>query len=189
VWGQYDVVVVGGGTAGWRAAHAAAVGGARTLVVEFQYGTGGVGTLGATGRDIIGKMYEQRSKLRAAKVDLWFGAAGCGAVVENNRVRSVVVATPAGRAVVLAKVVIDATGNADIAAAAGAECLYTDAGEFGLQGTSMPTFGQPKGYSSASEITFTDETDLVDVWHLRVYTASYYPQVHGGTDYAGDQKL
>jgi flavin-dependent dehydrogenase len=45
---------------------------------------------------------------------------GCGAYVENGRVRGAVVATPQGRGVVLAKVVIDATGNADVAAAAGA---------------------------------------------------------------------
>jgi flavin-dependent dehydrogenase len=170
VWGQYDVVVVGGGTAGWRAAHAAAGGGARTLVVEFLYGTGGVGTLGGISKeDIMAKMHEQRAKLRAAKVDLWFGAAGCGAVVEGDRVRGVVVATPQGRAAVLAKVVVDATGNADIAAAAGAECLYTDAGEFAVQGTGLTTINPKPGYAN-SDFTFTDDTDLVDVWHLLVYT-------------------
>ena len=56
----------------------------------------------------------------------------------TDSVIGAVVATPHGRGVVLAKVVIDATGNADVAAAAGAECDYTDETEFGMQGTGLP---------------------------------------------------
>ena len=47
VLGTYDVVVIGGGTGGAPAGIAAARQGAKTLVVEYQYGLGGVGTLGA----------------------------------------------------------------------------------------------------------------------------------------------
>lgn len=47
VLGQYDVVVIGGGTAGAPAGIAAARHGAKTLVVEYLSGLGGVGTEGA----------------------------------------------------------------------------------------------------------------------------------------------
>ncbi|MCM8530764.1 MAG: FAD-dependent oxidoreductase [Lentisphaeraceae bacterium] len=43
---KYDTVVVGGGTGGAPAGVGAARGGARTLVVEYLHGLGGVGTLG-----------------------------------------------------------------------------------------------------------------------------------------------
>jgi hypothetical protein len=49
VLGEYDVVVVGGGTAGAPAGIAAAKTGARTLVVEYLHELGGVGTAGLIG--------------------------------------------------------------------------------------------------------------------------------------------
>ncbi len=69
-----------------------------------------------------------------------------------------VVATPQGRGVVLAKVVIDATGNADVAAAAGAECVYTDDSEFAMQGTGLPPRNLGATYTN-TDFTITDETD------------------------------
>lgn len=52
VLGEYDVVVIGGGTGGAPAGIAAARQGAKTLVVEYLHGLGGIGTLG-----LIGKYY------------------------------------------------------------------------------------------------------------------------------------
>jgi len=46
VLARYDTVVVGGGTGGAPAAIGAARAGARTLVIEYLHGLGGVGTLG-----------------------------------------------------------------------------------------------------------------------------------------------
>ena len=54
---------------------------------------------------------------RAAMADwhpeprIWLGVLGCGAFVDECQVKGSVVATPAGRGVVLADVVIDATGK------------------------------------------------------------------------------
>ncbi len=139
VLGRYDVVVIGGGTAGEPAGIAAARQGAKTLVVEKLHGLGGVGTMGAISNYCQGnrvgftasvgggnswiieqKMEWWRQALLDAGAEIWFGAIGCGAFVGgplNNEVVGALVVTPRGRGVVLADVVVDATGNADIAAA------------------------------------------------------------------------
>jgi hypothetical protein len=156
VFGEYEVVVIGGGTGGAPAGISAARQGARILVVEYLHDLGGVGTMGfiskyyygyikgftreidegiagfgpdakhkGGGWNIEWKKQWYRSELRRAGADIWFGVLACGAFVENGSVKGVVVATPEGRGVILAKVVIDSTGNADIAAAADARCVYT----------------------------------------------------------------
>ena len=156
--GKYDVVVVGGGTSGAPAGIAAARQGAKTLVIEYQNGLGGVGTLGMIGGFWYGnrvgfvhdvpqsptevRMEWYRSELRKAGADIWFATLGCGAVTKDHCVQGVVVATPYGRGVVLAKTVIDATGNADTAIAAGADFVYVE-DDYALQASHLPT-SQPR---------------------------------------------
>ncbi len=48
--GEYDVMVVGGGTAGAPAAICSARNGTKTLVTEYLHGLGGTSTLGMIGR-------------------------------------------------------------------------------------------------------------------------------------------
>lgn len=187
VLGSYDVVVIGGGTAGAPAGIAAARQGAKTLVVEYLHGLGGVGTLGAISKYYWGnrvgftkevapdrswgieqRMEVWRRQIREAGGHIWFGVLGCGALVDQGRVTGAVVATPQGRGVVLAKVVIDGTGNSDVAAAAGAPCIYTDATDIALQGTGLPPRILGRNYTN-TDYTITDETDMRDVWHLFVY--------------------
>lgn len=195
VLGRYDVVVIGGGTGGAPAGIAAARQGAKTLVVEYLHGLGGVGTLGGIASYYWGnrvgftasvqdgvtrwkvepKMQWFRKQLLDAGGEVWFGTIGCGVFMEDNRVRGAVVATPYGRGVVLAHTVIDATGNSDVAAAAGAETLYTDASEFGMQGTGLPGRKLGGAYNN-TDFTIVDETDMVDVWHVYVYAKDKYPE-------------
>ncbi len=194
ILGRYDVLVIGGGTGGAPAGIAAAREGARVLVVEYLHMLGGVGTAGYITRYWRGDrggftatvpggaawQPEQRAQWwRQTLLDegatIWFGTIGCGAVVEADRVIGAVVATPEGRGVVLADVVVDSTGNADIAAAAGAETDYTDAREFGMQGTGLPPRRLGASYTN-TDFTIVDETDMVDIWHVFVYSKQKYPE-------------
>ena len=203
VLGEYDVVVVGGGTGGAPAGISAARKGAKTLVIEYLHGLGGVATLGLIGTYYHGyrggfteeidkgvasmgsapppkrgwnvewKMEWLRSSLREAGADIWFGTLGCGAFVEEGQVKGVVVATPEGRGVVLADVVIDSTGNSDIASAAGADCVYTDGSHVGVQGTGLPP-RQPGASYTNTDYTLTDDTDAVDIWRSYVAAKEKY---------------
>lgn len=208
VFGEYDVVVIGGGTGGAPAGIAAGRQGAKTLVVEYLHGLGGVGTVGlissyyhghrvgfttevdegiasfaGEGKDPSARWNPEwkkewyRREMRKAGVDIWFGALGCGAFVENGRVKGVVVATPEGRGVVLAKAVIDSTGNADIAAAAGAECVYTDGSSVAVQGAGLPPRNMGTGYTN-TDWTFIDDGDVIDTWRAYVVAKKKYKSAY-----------
>jgi len=192
VLGRYDVVVVGGGTGGAPAGIAAARQGAKTLVVEYLHGLGGVGTLGLIGQYYHGyregftkeidqgvaelsgeghraawnsqvKIEWYRRELRKAGADIWYGVLGCGAFVEGNQVKGVVVATPQGRGVILARAVVDSTGSATIAAAAGAECIYTAGEHIAVQGTGLPHW-EPGARYTNTDYAFIDDLDVIDAW-------------------------
>ena len=187
VWGEYDVVVVGGGTGGAPAGIAAGRQGAKTLVLEHLYGLGGVGTLGMIGKywygnvcgfteehdkgvealsaavHVVGKSEWWRRENRKAGVELWFGAMGCGTLVDGSRVTGVVVATAFGRGVVLAKCVVDATGNAEVAASAGAACVFQGAEELALQGVGLSPRKLGASYIN-SDFGYVNDCDAADLW-------------------------
>ncbi|MFW6189696.1 MAG: FAD-dependent oxidoreductase [Planctomycetota bacterium] len=189
VMGNFDVVVVGGGTTGAPAAIAAGRRGASVLVVEYQPALGGTATLGLIGKPYHGervgfshevpfpdeehnlehKMEWYRRSVRAAGGEVWFGAMGCGLLVEDGATKGVVVATPAGRGVVRADAVIDATGNADLAAAAGLETTYgaTEADRIAMQGAGLPERSLGSAYVN-TDYLLIDESDMVDVWRALV---------------------
>lgn len=197
VLGTYDVVVMGGGTAGAPAEIGAARNGASTLILEYLHDLGGIGTQGLIGRYWAGyrkgftnevdegvkriggdnprkkerldewvfdwKTEWYRSEIRKAGGEIWFGVLGYGAYIENSRVKGVVVATPNGKGIVLANTVIDSTGSADIAIAAGAKYSYTDAVNIAVQGAGLPP-QNPEDFYNNTDWTFTNDTDMLDVW-------------------------
>ena len=208
VVGDYDVVVVGGGTGGAPAGIGAARHGAKTVVLEYLNGLGGVGTMGYIasyyygyregftkeiddgvnsfggyamprrgGWNVEWKKEWYRSELRKAGADIWFGTLGCGAYVEGRDVKGVVVATPEGRGVILARTVIDSTGNADIAASAGAECVYTDGTSVAVQGAGLPGLKLGAGYTN-TDWTFIDDGDILDVWRSFVVAKKKYKDAY-----------
>jgi flavin-dependent dehydrogenase len=197
VLGSFDVVVLGGGTAGAPAGVGASRHGAKTLVLEYLHGLGGIGTMGMIGRywDGYRDGYTQevdwgvrvtggdhprqkqrldewvfdwkteyfRREIRDSGGEVWFGVLGIGAYVHEGTVKGVVVATPAGKGIVLGHTVIDSTGSADIAIAAGAAYEYTDGLSVAVQGAGIP-FKNPEDHYNNTDWTFTDDTDVLDVW-------------------------
>ncbi len=63
------------------------------------------------------------AKLQEAGVRLMFYTWTVDTIVENRKVKGVVIENKSGRQAILAKVVIDASGDGDVAAAAGAETV------------------------------------------------------------------
>jgi flavin-dependent dehydrogenase len=190
VLGRWNVVVVGGGTSGAPAALGAARRGAKTLVIEYLDELGGVGTAGLISNYWYGfrrgftaeidqhldvenswwpnaKAEWLRVELMKNGVEVWFGSFGCGAVMKGNKVTGVVVATPFGRGVVLADVVIDSTGNADVAAAAGASTHYSIStlGDLSVQVAGYPDRGLGQRHNNTA-YAMVNDSDALDQWHF-----------------------
>jgi Dehydrogenases (flavoproteins) len=202
VLGEYDVVVMGGGTAGAPAGISAARRGVKTLVLEYLHGLGGIATLGLIGKYWDGyregfssevdnavrgmapldhprqmknwksdhssdwKQEFFRRELRKAGGDLWFGVLGCGTLVRNNQVSGIVVSTPYGRGVILSKMVIDSTGSADVAIAAGVDYNYTGK-NVAVQGAGMGPW-KPEDFYNNNDWAFVDDSDVLDISRIYV---------------------
>lgn len=151
VWGNYDLVVVGSGPAGHSAAIAAGRSGVKTLLVEQAGFIGGNTALGIRGfwrgyrrgfnQEWINSKLAYPRMLKEAGVEIWYHTQAIGAVMDGKRVAGIEIATWLGRAVVLANIVIDASGEADICAAAGAELFYVNDGDLCLEEASFKNIG------------------------------------------------
>ncbi len=159
---EADVVVVGGGTAGFIAATAAARTGASTILVErFGYLGGCLTTtynttpgrfydsdnlqiIGGIPWEYIERMqregecfiiegYEAQPQIwppttkkvaidmiTEAGVDLYFYTWASGVIAENGTIRGIITQSKGGRGIILGRTFVDASADADIAAAAGA---------------------------------------------------------------------
>ena len=186
VLAETELVVAGGGTTGGPAAVTASRIGIKTLVVEKLYKLGGVQTAGmitgyyygnqrgftkvidaevkATGRyRSQAKAEWYRAATREAGGEVWFGCMVVGSVVENHKLRGVIVVTPGGeRGIVLTKAVIDATGNADVAAAAGEETEFYQANELIGQGVGQAVIRLGSGGHN-NDFAYVDDTDASDL--------------------------
>jgi hypothetical protein len=176
IFAEVDVLVAGGGSAGWYAAVAAARNGAKTLLIERHGSLGGTVTNAMVqpfmnfhsplGEAVVGGVWQEmldkmiflngsvgplpagRGKapwgkkptltpfdpevLRFVAQELVLESGAklllhtmiVDAVMEGDQLRGVVIENKTGRQVVLAKCVVDATGDADVAAFAGAPFMF-----------------------------------------------------------------
>lgn len=148
--GEYDVLVVGGGVAGFGAAVAAARKGCKTLLIERESAMGGLATMGLVnipldlsygiGREMLANLdavdghWHRNSDpekhklildrmLRASGSDILLVSHAVDAIVDNNKITGVVVESKSGRQAIMGKRIIDCTGDADVAFFSGCECF------------------------------------------------------------------
>lgn len=148
--GECDVLVAGGGPAGFAAAVSAARAGMKTILLEQSGDVGGVATTGLmshwTGttrggfyeellersRDDDGTDPEMRQVINPEKlktvmlemlleagVELKLYTMAGDAIVEDNIIKGIIIQSKSGREAVMANIVIDASGDGDVAANAG----------------------------------------------------------------------
>lgn len=148
--GEYDVLVAGGGMAGFGAAVAAARKGCKTLLLERESALGGLATVGLVnipldlsygiGREMLRNLdavqghWHRNSDPEKHKLilDRMLVGSGCDlllasyivdTIMEGDEVRGVVIESKSGRQAVLAKRIIDCTGDADVVYFAGGEYM------------------------------------------------------------------
>jgi len=206
-FGDYDVVVSGGGTGGAPAGIAAARSGMSTLVLETQHGLGGIGTIGlisaywfgnragftaeldeevsrydswSRSNDGSGWSTEVKSRvyhrmLQTAGGRAWLGTFVFGVKMEADKVIGLLVSTPFGCGLVNTSAVVDATGDSDVAAAAGAPCRQIGAEHIAVQGSGLSPRVHPGAQYQNSDHTFIDDTDPIGVTSAFVQARAKYP--------------
>jgi len=144
---------IGGVHSYWYGRHVGFSAGVEALAGEVHR------TLGHTKAtwNIEAKMYALLREAGRAGVDVFWEAIAHGTVLEGNRVRGVVAATRWGPVAVLAEVVIDATGDGDLAAFAGAEFVYGSGRDHSTMWYSLAQFTTPgrtrNNFTSAVQIS------------------------------------
>lgn len=216
-WGEWDVLVAGGGPAGLSAAVSAARRGAKVLLVERYGFLGGMGTAGGVtnfaglyGRaagsmqslvggvandllariDALGGLNEPQDGMQGrirvrsydvsaykcaadalladAGVEVLFHAWVAGVVPDARsaggttpRIQGLIVETKSGRLALRAPVVVDCTGDADVAALAGVPFEYGDGAGNALYPTTMFRVG---GVDPVRALAAVGEFGAIDTW-------------------------
>ena len=122
--------------------------------------------------------WKQHYFLRAADrggVELYFNTIAVGALRRGDLVCGVISASPDGCRLLEGSAVIDATGNADVAAAAGAKCEFAAPGEAALQGTGVSRANPHVGYANC-DYCFVCDTDALDATSGWVRGREKYPE-------------
>lgn len=113
--------------------------------------------------NIEAKMFALLQEAQRQNVDLLFNAFTYAALMEKERVCGVMVATRWGPVAIYADVVIDATGDGDVAAFAGAEFVYGSAKDHTVMWYSLSQYSKPDKIQN-------NFTSMVDVSNIVDYT-------------------
>lgn len=113
--------------------------------------------------------------LKEAGAFAWLGSYAFGVRVGGKQVDGVLVSTPFGCGLLETGCVVDATGNADIAAAAGAPCRVMGAEHLASQGTGLSPRAHPGVRIQNSDHTFVDDTDPEGVTAAFVNARAKFP--------------
>jgi ribulose 1,5-bisphosphate synthetase/thiazole synthase len=186
VLAETDLIVVGGGTTGGPAGVGAVRNGVKTLAIEQLFKLGGVQTSGMitgyyyghrrgftkeidAGTSATGWVRSQakaewyRKSIVEGGGEIWFGSMGVGIWLEGKKARGVIVVLPDGtRGVVRAKTIIDTTGNADMAAAAGEPTEFYDDRELIGQGVGMAVMRLGEGGHN-NDFAMVNDSDASDL--------------------------
>lgn len=150
VYGEYDVVVAGGGMAGTGAALAAAKNGAKTIVIENTSALGGLATMGLVNIPIdfvsgVGReFFDELTAMNGLRknnsdpekhkllLDRLLAKYGCeclfvtpiiDTIVSGNEIKGAIVHTKQGKKAILGKAFVDATGDSDLVYFGGGETV------------------------------------------------------------------
>lgn len=134
----------------------------------------------------MGKREWFRRENRKSGTEIWFGTLGCDTLVEGNRVTGVVVATPDGRGVVLAKNVVGTTNCSDVAAAAGAKCMFVGSDEIAVQGVGLSPRRLGASYIN-SDFGYANDCDAGDLWLFGVRGRALARRTRGTSRLAGSE--
>jgi hypothetical protein len=121
------------------------------------------------------KMSAYHRMLDDAGGTAWLGSFAFGVRMEGERVAGLLVSTPIGCGVIGTGCVVDATGSADVAAAAGAPCRVIGADHVAVQGVGLSARSHPGVRYQNSDHTFIDDADPEGVTHAHVNARAKFP--------------
>jgi NADPH-dependent 2,4-dienoyl-CoA reductase/sulfur reductase-like enzyme len=111
--------------------------------------------------NIEARAWALAEEAEAAGVELLLNGYVIASIVEGRAVRGVVVATRWGPVALLSQVTIDATGDGDVAAFAGADCVYGSDREHAVMYAYMPQVAKP-GLPRNVKTSMLDTTNVED---------------------------
>ena len=150
IYGEYDVVVVGGGMAGVGAACAAGRAGCKTIIVENTSALGGLATMGLVnipldfysglGQEFFDELTEMKGlanrnsdpEKHKLLFDRMVKKYGCDVllvtplidtIVEGDTVKGIIIHTKMGKKAILGKRFVDASGDSDLVFFGGGETM------------------------------------------------------------------
>lgn len=192
---EYDTAVAGLGTGGASALVALSRAGVKAIGFEYSYRSGGLTTEGLIGSYWYGNRVGFTEELDAAlkksgliysqtkenffrsqsrKATTVYGSFVYGVIKEGRVITALKVMLADGDpAIVPVKTVIDATGNCDVAFAAGEKTDHITADELSLQGAAFMRKRLGHSYLNL-DWTFVNDCDAEDLWYLSLRGRNSY---------------